>query len=259
VACCELHGRDRHGSEAVNRGLILAQRAIEIDPTSALAHATLSAAYSQQSIMSYSPIAESSTRAIRAARKALELDESLPDAHLSLGSSIFYSWDFRAGEREVHRALELSPDLAQAWQMLAFNEIARGHFEEAVKAAQRNLELQPLSDTAEFNLGVAYFCAWQFHAAIKHLQRSSEIDTQNAQALALLSLARSVFRARARRVHRITDISATNAHHLQITPYAVELGHHRPTRRPVAKPLVLAFLAVLPKGSIPPRRTPSKR
>jgi serine/threonine protein kinase/tetratricopeptide (TPR) repeat protein len=175
--------------EAVNRGLILAQRAIEIDPTSALAHATLGAAYSQQSIMGYSPIAESSALAIRAVRKALELDENLPDAHLSLGSSLFYSWDFESGEREVQRALELSPESAPAWQVLAFNEIARGRFEEAVKAAQRNLELQPLSDSAEFNAGAAYFCARQFDEAIKHLRRSAEIDPQNAQALGLLSLA----------------------------------------------------------------------
>lgn len=175
--------------EAVSRGLILAQRAIEIDPTSAIAHATLGAAYSQQGIMGYSPIAESSTRAIRAARKALELDDSLPDAHLSLGSTFFYSWDFESGEREVQRALELSPDLAQAWQVLAFNEMARGRFEEAIKAAQRNLELQPLSDSSEFNLGAAYFCGWRFDEAIKHLRRSSEIDPQNAQALGLLCLA----------------------------------------------------------------------
>jgi serine/threonine protein kinase/tetratricopeptide (TPR) repeat protein len=175
--------------EAVNRGLILAQRAIELDPTSALAHATLGAAYYQQGISGYAPIAEASARSIRAARRALELDESLPDAHLSLGSSLFYSWDFEPGQREVERALELSPDLAPAWQILAFNEMARGRFEEAVKAAQRNLELQPLSDSAEFNLGAAYFCARQFDEAIKHLRRSSEIDPQAAQALGLLSLA----------------------------------------------------------------------
>ena len=175
--------------EAVNRGLILAQRAIELDPTSALAHATLGAAYYQQGVAGYAPIAEASARAIRAARKALELDDSLPDAHLSLGSSLFYSWDFESGQREVERALELSPDLAPAWQVLAFNEMACGRFEEAIKAAQRNLELQPLSDSAEFNTGAAYFCAGQFEEAIKHLRRSSEIDPQNGQALALLSLA----------------------------------------------------------------------
>jgi serine/threonine protein kinase/tetratricopeptide (TPR) repeat protein len=205
--------------EAVNRGLILAQRAIEIDPTSALAHATLGAAYSQQSIMGYSPIAESSALAIRAVRKALELDENLPDAHLSLGSSLFYSWDFESGEREVQRALELSPDLAPAWQVLAFNELSCGRFERALKAAQRNLELQPLSDSAEFNTGAAYFCARQFEEAIKHLGRSSEIDPQNGQALALLSLAHAW-------AGQVADAARRGKEALSLAPnFSMTLGH----------------------------------
>ena len=212
--------------EAVNRGLVLSQKAIEIDPTSGLAYATLSAAYTQQSIMGYAPTAESNTRAVRAARKALELDESLPDAHLSLGSALFYSWDFGSGEREVQRALELSPDLGPAWQVLAFNELSCGHFEQAVQAAQRNVELQPSADSAEFNLGAAHFCARQFDEAIKHLRRGLELDPQNGQILGVLSLAHAwkgqpeeAFRRGEEAMALVRDVSATH------TDVPITLGH----------------------------------
>ncbi len=104
------HAAYRLYPEAVNRVIALCERAIEIDPRCAPAYAALSAACSVQDVMGYAPTFEARPRGRWAARKALELDENLAEAHLAMGQNLFYSWDFAGGEKEMRRALELNPD-----------------------------------------------------------------------------------------------------------------------------------------------------
>jgi tetratricopeptide (TPR) repeat protein len=183
------HAAYRLYPEAVNRVIALCERAIEIDPKCAPAYAALSAACSVQDVMGYAPSFEVRPRGRWAARKALELDESLAEAHLAMGQNLFYSWDFAGGEKEMRRALELNPDSATAWGRLQFILSSQSRFEEAMAAATRALDLEPASDMAQYAAGSAYIFARRFDLAIEHLRKGLELNPRNAQCLSLLLLA----------------------------------------------------------------------
>lgn len=88
--------------------------AIALDPNFALAYAGLSDAWSASSITRVPP-AEAYPRAKAAARKALELQDDLPDPHVALGMAILFDdWDWQKAESQLTRAITLAPDLAQA-------------------------------------------------------------------------------------------------------------------------------------------------
>jgi Flp pilus assembly protein TadD len=85
-------------------------------------------------------------RARAAAEKALALDDTLAEAHASLGSVLFrYDWDFARAERELRRALELNPGYANARQWLSSLYAALGRHREALAEAERARNLDPLS------------------------------------------------------------------------------------------------------------------
>jgi tetratricopeptide (TPR) repeat protein len=99
------------------------QQAISIDPTYALA----------------APKAEA------AVHNALELDESLADAHYALANLKQYAWEWSEAEREYQRAIELNPNLAEAHHSYSFFLLFRGRYDEAIAEAKRARELDPLS------------------------------------------------------------------------------------------------------------------
>jgi len=183
------HAAYKFYPEAVNRVIAFCERAIEIDPKCAPAYAALSAACSVQDVMGYARSFEVRPRGSWAARKALELDESLAEAHLAMGQNLFYSWDFAGGEKEMRRALELNPDYATAWGRLQFILSSQSRFEEAMAAAKRALELEAASDMAHYAAGAAYLFARRYDLAVEHLRKGLELNPRNAQCLTLLCLA----------------------------------------------------------------------
>lgn len=124
-----------------------------------------------------------------AAQKALEFDDTLAEAHVSLARSLFLQWDFSGAERELRRVLELNPDAAGAYELLLQVHTSRGRFEDAIAAGKRNADLDPFSPAPEYGLGITYFHARRFDMAIEHLRRSLQIDPLNPFTLRVLSLA----------------------------------------------------------------------
>jgi serine/threonine protein kinase/tetratricopeptide (TPR) repeat protein len=174
---------------AVSRAIALCERAIDIDPNYAPAYAELSTAFATQDMLSYAPASEARERARWAGERALELDETLAEAHLSLGMVRFYGWDFLGGETQMRRAVELNPNSAPAWGELAFVFNSCGRSEEAIAASKRGLELDPLSDSPRLWMGVAHFIARRFDVAVEHLQKGLQINSHNTTCLGLLAAA----------------------------------------------------------------------
>ncbi|HVS81998.1 MAG TPA: protein kinase, partial [Pyrinomonadaceae bacterium] len=99
----------------VQKGISYFQQAIEIDPSYALAYVGLSGAYRSFSLSFDMPSTEGTSKAKDAAQKAVEIDDTLAEAHAALGFAIFwYDWDFNAAEAQLKRALELNPNSADA-------------------------------------------------------------------------------------------------------------------------------------------------
>lgn len=204
---------------AVGRAITLCERAIDIDPQYAPAYAELAGACMYQDVLGYAPSSEVRPRAQWAAQKALALDNSLAEAHLSLGIMRFYSWDFLGGEKEMRRAVELNPDSASAWSQLHFVYTSLGRFDEAIAAAKRGVELDPFSDSAHFHMGIAYGIARRFDSGILHFKKSLEFDPRNTTCLAALSLAYA-WGGHAEEALRACQETITQAHGV-----AVVLGH----------------------------------
>jgi tetratricopeptide (TPR) repeat protein len=131
------------------------ERAVELDPTYALAYAGLGDAFGAMAYYSYIPPAEGFPRAAAAARRAIELDSAVADAHVTMGiERLFWGWDRAAAERELQTAIKLNPNLALAHSVLGLVVAIGGRHEEALKHVLRARELDPLS--LFINVGVAW-------------------------------------------------------------------------------------------------------
>jgi serine/threonine protein kinase/cytochrome c-type biogenesis protein CcmH/NrfG len=182
------HYISSQSADGIRKGIALCQQAIAIDPAYALAYARLSMAYSFAGVLGYADASEVYPRARAAAKKAVELDDSLADAHVGLGFSLFYQeWDPRAAEREARRSLELNPDSSDGYVLLDLALLARARFEDAIAAGKRAVDLAPLSNLACFVLGVTYYHAGQFDKSIAQLRNTLEVDPGNALTHSVLA------------------------------------------------------------------------
>jgi serine/threonine-protein kinase len=125
----------------------LFQEAVARDSAFALAHAGLADAYLLAGSGYVSlPLSDVIPKASEAARRALEIDPSLAEAHASLGFLKFrFEWDWAGAERAFRRALELSPGSSQARHWFALFLASRSRFDEALAEMRRARELDPLS------------------------------------------------------------------------------------------------------------------
>jgi tetratricopeptide (TPR) repeat protein len=113
-----------------------------------------------------------------AAQKALELDNTLGEAHASLGQALFaYDFNFAEANREFRRAIELNPNYATAHQWYGQSGLAPlGQFENAIAEMKRALELDPLSVIINADLGSVLCSARHYDAAIEQLRKTLEMD-----------------------------------------------------------------------------------
>jgi TolB-like protein/Tfp pilus assembly protein PilF len=156
------------------------EQAIEKDPDYALAHAGL--AYSHYLLTHYAYLSPSefyqeALKAKEAALKALEIDNTLAEAHVSLGSIKWHAdWDWEGAEREFMRAVELNPGYADAHFNYGYMLMHMARFEDAIREMKLALELDPLSLVINRNLGQLFYRARQYDQAIEILQKTLEMD-----------------------------------------------------------------------------------
>jgi eukaryotic-like serine/threonine-protein kinase len=162
----------------IKKGVECFSQAIDLDPNYALAYAGLAEAYGflASSTGGQQP-REAYPRAKAAATKALELDETLGEAHCTLGFfRLLYDWDFAAAEEEFRRAIELSPNFANAWDGYGFYFKATGQSEASIHACQRAQELEPLSLFITLSLAWAYYFARQYDRAMEQGSKALDMD-----------------------------------------------------------------------------------
>lgn len=162
---------------ALNKSLEYFQQAIDKDPGYAHAYAGLSASYGILGNMRVLPPREAYPKAAAAARKALEIDEGLSEAHGELGwVTLLYQRDWAGAEREFRRAIELNPSNANARDGLSMYLVALGRFDEALAEIRHARDLDPLSLIINVDAGFVLFFARQYDQAIEQLQKTREID-----------------------------------------------------------------------------------
>jgi len=159
------------------------KQALEKDPNYALAYSGLADSYSLLGEVSYLPPKEAFQNARTYAEKALKLDESLSEAHLSLGIvKLFYDWDVPLAEKELLRAKELDPHNAQVYHFNGHRLEFQSRFEEAIAEFKRGVDVDPTNLIINTELGNAYYLARQFDAAIAQCRKTLELDPNFAPA-----------------------------------------------------------------------------
>ena len=175
---------NKRTEEAIRKGIECFQEAIEKDPTYALAYVGLADSYTMQESM---PTEESFPKAKASAKRALELDPELAEAHASLGMIAFeYDWDVREALLQLRKAIELNPNYASAHQWYGLLLMNIDRHEEGIREIVRARELDPLSPIINAALGMAYMFKGDYHRATQELFKVIDMDPNFAPAFAVL-------------------------------------------------------------------------
>jgi DNA-binding winged helix-turn-helix (wHTH) protein/TolB-like protein/Flp pilus assembly protein TadD len=177
-----LRGRyfiSKRNEEGLRRGIAYFTEAIEKEPDYALAYAGLSDAYSVLGFYEFGTLApeENYQRAKAAAIRALELDETLAEAHASLAlAKVDADHDAAGAEREYKRAIELNPNYATAHHWYSDFLAAMDRQDEAMAEIKRAIELDPLSLVINVTMGERLFYTRRYDEALAQLRRTLELD-----------------------------------------------------------------------------------
>ncbi len=177
--------------EWITKGIECFQEAIDLDPNYALAYSGIAEAYGflASSTGGWSPH-KAYPLAKAAALKALEIDDTLGEAHCSLGFfRLLYDWDFSAAEREFKRAIKLSPNYPNAHDGYGFYLKAVGRHAEALEKCRQAQRLDPLSPFAHISLGYGYYFARDYDKAIEECNKALELNKYSTFAYRNLGLA----------------------------------------------------------------------
>lgn len=175
---------DKSNSRAdIEESISYFDETIKRDPTFAPAYVGLANAYGKVStIFVGAPPAELRPKVIGAARKALELDPKLADAHVLLADTLQKQWHWAEAEAEYRRALDLNPSDAAAHAGLASWLLCQGRTEEALAWAQRGRELNPVAVSGA-NIAWILFQARRYDEAIHELRSVLAVRPDDASAL----------------------------------------------------------------------------
>ena len=136
------------------------------------------------------PPGEAFPKAEAAARKAIELDSTLAEAHVPLGySQLVYEWNFPEARKEFETALRLRPGYATAHQFYGYYLTAMGQSDEAIAERKKALELDPISPLLNSALGEAYYHARHFDVTIE--QNKKALDLDPSYGIALVNIGRA--------------------------------------------------------------------
>ncbi len=153
------------------------EQAIAIEPNYALAWSGLGYYYYLLGYFGHTPPKRANAESSQAVLKALELDETLPEAHAIAGSLRGFDYDWGGAERELSRALEFDPQSGDALDAYSFSYLVpMGRLDEAIAGTRKALKRDPLSPILQFHLGYWYYYARQYDRAIEQSRSVIEMD-----------------------------------------------------------------------------------
>ncbi|HEY7482663.1 MAG TPA: protein kinase [Gemmatimonadales bacterium] len=181
---------NRRTQAAIAEGIKYFERAIEEDAGYALAYTGLSDSYALQLDYRGAPVREGMERARALARKALELDDTLAEAHTSLAWVTFvHDWDWAAAGAQFRRAIELNPAYSVARQWHSWFLIAMGRTDASLVEGRMAAELDPASVSIRRSMGWLHYYARQPREALEHLRRALAMNPTAEENHRLLGLA----------------------------------------------------------------------
>jgi serine/threonine-protein kinase len=176
--------------DGVREAIRYFEQAIEEDRNYTLAYAGLADSYSLHVDYRSVPVREGLERATAYARRAIELDDTVAEAHASLAWSLFiYEWDWAGAEREFRRAIELAPRYASGRQWYAMLLASRGRLDESIAQAEMALELDAASVSVRRGVAWASYYARRYDQARYHAQRAIAMNPTAEESYRVLGIA----------------------------------------------------------------------
>jgi tetratricopeptide (TPR) repeat protein len=186
-----LQGRyfwNKRTTENLKKAIQEFQQAAEADPNYALAYVGLADSYVLLEDYAGTPSSETLPQARNYATRALAIDNTLGEAHASMGYINDRLWQWAEAEREYKRALELNPNYATAHQWYYSHLLIVGRQEEATEEIKRAQELDPLSVVININVAVFYLIRGDVSAAVEESKKTIELDPNFSPAYSFLGL-----------------------------------------------------------------------
>jgi TolB-like protein/Tfp pilus assembly protein PilF len=172
-----LHYRGEGTEEGFRKGIRYFEEALRRDSKFALAYAGLAECYSQLAEEGILPSAKGFPKAKAYALKALELDDSIAEAHAIVASVLEeYYLDLRGAEREFKQALELNPNYGKVCRSYGAHLACMGRLDEAILEIKRAQELNPLALDVNDCAAVIFNCANQYDKALETCQLMLKVD-----------------------------------------------------------------------------------
>jgi serine/threonine protein kinase/Tfp pilus assembly protein PilF len=169
----------RATEDAVRKSIEYFEESVKKDPSYAVAYAGLADAYNQLAnpILEIAPQTLVIPKVKAAATKALELDDSLAEAHISIGRiQFYYDWDWTGAEKSFRRAIELNSNYPFAHYMYGLLLSAVGRHAEAAREVKTALESDPVALLVNGVAGLIYCFAGRFEAAEEQLRKTLQLD-----------------------------------------------------------------------------------
>jgi eukaryotic-like serine/threonine-protein kinase len=159
------------------KAIELFQAAIKKDPTYAAAYAAMADSYRALIFNSNAAPMDVLPQSEAAAKRALEIDNQLAEAHVSLATNLAdYEWDWTGGDREFQTALRLNPNSSPVHASYAHFLRQEGKTEESIREGRRAVELDPVSLEANFLLAQSLYEARRYDEAISQLRKTLDLD-----------------------------------------------------------------------------------
>ena len=171
---------NKRTDQDVKKAIEYFKKAIDADPTYALPYVGLADAYIVLGSFGIATLApkEAFPKARQAAERALEIDDTLAEAHAALAYCLGnYDWNWTLCEREFKRALELNPGYATAHHWYGFTYLsAMGRLDEAIAEVKKANELDPLAMPVSSNIGLLLYIARCYDEALEQFHENLEIE-----------------------------------------------------------------------------------
>jgi serine/threonine protein kinase/Flp pilus assembly protein TadD len=179
--------------ENLQKALQHFEKAVQIDPAYALGHVGVADTYYILGQNGYLPEQETYPKAKAAVRRALELDDSLGDAHTTLGSILHSAdWDWAGALRELERGIELNPGNARGHYQYGFALGFLRQHEKSIVEVKKARSLDPLAPRINANVGFMFVLARRYGEAVEELENAARLFPNHAQAHVNLAIVYSL-------------------------------------------------------------------
>jgi tetratricopeptide (TPR) repeat protein len=172
-----LRGLLQLDADDCNAAVDFFNKAIDKNPNYAQAHAALAICFGRMGESGRMAYREAFTRQRAEATRAIELDDSLPEAHAELANAAMtLDWDWATAAAEFHRALELNPNAAPIHEKYAFYLVRTGHLPEALAEVERGVDLDPVTWPSFHSEGFILYFSRQYDQALSLILRVRALD-----------------------------------------------------------------------------------